>query len=112
MRFTKINLSQTEKSGKVKVVPTTHKTKTQMTNNEQFRINSLWKLASEAAEKAADARWEAERHTALRCTFNGDAETYLALREKELKLCALFGEAERMAFDATRRAYYAELAAK
>lgn len=83
-----------------------------MTTNEQFRINSLKKLAEEAVSRASDARTIANGLGDAFCTFKGDEEGIRAARMKYhlAEACAI--ELERLAYDAQVRAFYAERAAK
>lgn len=83
-----------------------------MTTNEQFRINSLNKLRDEAVNRASDARSIANALGDAYCTFKGDEEALRAARTKYHLAEASAIELERIAYDATVRAYYAERAAK
>ena len=83
-----------------------------MTTNEQFRINSLKKLAAEAVSRASDARSIANALGDAYCTFKGDDEGLRASRLKYHLAEASAIELERLAYDATVRAFYAERDAK
>lgn len=77
------------------------------TENEKFiaarltaRANELIALAAEAAEKTRRADDEY-------ATFDGDADGLQAIFDKRNALAAVQDEAERLAFNAERAAYYA-----
>jgi hypothetical protein len=83
-----------------------------MTTNDQFRINSLKKLATEAASRAADARSIANALGDAYVTCKGDdaAVRSAGLKYHQAEQTAI--ELERLSYDATVRAFYAERAVK
>lgn len=77
------------------------------TTNEQFRINSLRKLAAEAADRAADARTIANALGDAFATCKGDEFAVRAAGLKYRQAEQVAGELERKSYDATVRAFYA-----
>jgi hypothetical protein len=83
-----------------------------MTTNEQFRINSLRNLATEAADRAADARTIANALGDAYVTCKGDDAAVRAAGLKYHQAQQTAVELERKCYDATVRAFYAALAVK
>lgn len=77
------------------------------TENEKFVAARLTARADELIKLAVEAGEKTRRVDDEYATFDGDADGLQALFDKRNALAALQDEAERLAFNAERAAYYA-----